>query len=126
MIDNNGIVSVVFSRNSNKTYNFLVPKYIDPVDIQNYVIVENSFYDSSYDLTPYCIVKVLKYYPEVHDDNKATKFIVSAINSNNYANLINYQRNKEKVNKDLDARLLNAFKNLSIETKSAILSIFDE
>ena len=56
----NGYVTVVFSNDTHATkYTYMVPDSIKMQDIQRYVVVENSFYDTIKHVSPYTVAKVV-------------------------------------------------------------------
>jgi hypothetical protein len=82
----NGYVSVRFNE-WGQAYTYMIPDYIDPDNIQDYVVVPNAFYEDGDGFAPYKIVKV-----ESVDDKpgtrnkKATKYIVDIIDYDRYNN----------------------------------------
>lgn len=121
-LPNNGVVSVTFDNKAERIYDYYVPTYISPNEIQNYVIVDNVFYDEYKDVSPYKIVKVLDYYPkDSRVTHMATKYIAGAINSMKYIEI----RQKQQMSKMLDEKIENLLNHLDNDAKIAILAKYD-
>lgn len=116
----NGYVTVVFSNDTHATkYTYMVPDSIKMQDIQRYVVVENSFYDTIKHVSPYTVAKVVDWCSGAARPSgaKATKYIVDTIDGETYKSnrqLAIYRKNAED---SMD----NYFNNLSLENKAAIL-----
>lgn len=88
MLENNGYVVVRFEEGG-KPYTFMIPPYIEPWDVGNWAVVEDSFYllkphDKGYD-APYCIVKVEEVLPENAElDFVPTAYIAATISSGKF------------------------------------------
>lgn len=116
----NGYVTVVFSNDTHATkYTYMVPDNIKMQDIQRYVVVENSFYDTIKHVSPYTVAKVVNWYSEAAYPfgTKATKYIVDTIDGETYKS----NRQLAIYRKNAVDSMDNYFNNLPLEDKAAIL-----
>ena len=125
-MDNNGVVSVCFDNYSNRVYDYYVPTYISPEDIQNYAVVEDVFYSHG-NFSPYKIVKILDYYPNADEiGHCATKYIAAAMNGNKYRCVRDEKAKMEKFISDLDDYVFDVIDDMSIPDKLSLLALFDD
>ena len=116
----NGYVTVVFSNDEHATkYTYIVSDNIKMQDIQRYVAVENSFYDSIKHVSPYKVAKVVNWYSGAACPSgaRATKYIVDTIDGESYRS----NRQLAIYRKNAADSMDNYFINLSLENKAAIL-----
>lgn len=116
----NGYVTVVFSNDTHATkYTYMVPDNIKMQDIQRYVVVENSFYDTIKHVSPYTIAKVVNWYNETTCPSgaRATKYIVDTIDGETYKS----NRQLAIYRKNASDAMDTYFTELSLEDKAAIL-----
>ena len=116
----NGYVTVVFSNDKYATkYTYMVPDNIKMQDIQRYVVVENSFYDTVEDVSPYIVAKVINWYSEATcpSEARATKYIVDTIDGETYKS----NRQLAIYRKNAADSMDNYFNNLPLEDKAAVL-----
>lgn len=116
----NGYITVVFSNDTHATkYTYMVPDNIKMQDIQRYVVVENSFYDTIKHVSPYTVAKVVNWYSEATcpSEARATKYIVDTIDGETYKS----NRQLAIYRKNAADSMDNYFNNLPLEDKAAVL-----
>lgn len=93
---NNGYVKVKFSEYG-KTYDYLIPSYIDINDIQHWVVVEDAYYRTNRDNpAPYKFCMVVGK-GENASFSHATKYIVAAIDSKAYVAARDYEKIEDDI-----------------------------
>lgn len=114
----NKCVGVRFHPNG-KIYYYMIPDYIDSQDIDKYVIVENAYYNSYNDVSPYKIAQVVYVEDDLQwcDRYHATKYIVDTINGKNYKKILDKQRAEKKAEEILD----NIWDQYPLENKLKLL-----